>query len=150
MTAAGLLEKLRAVKISAIAVEAVKETESEYLDLQTNKQMFYGIDSTGGSISPSYVNNYYSRKKNRMNSLPGYGTPDLKVSGALYNETKFLKVDESEIQISSEVSYAKYVERRYGSEIYGLSPKNRAQYAFGPFFKAFKARLEEITGLEMR
>lgn len=150
MTASALIQKLKNVKVAVIAVEAIKQTEAEYLNIQTRKQMLYGIDATGNAISPSYTTNSYSKKKNRMNPLPGYGTPDLKVTGVLYRETKFIKVDQTQIEIVSEAPYAKYVEGRYGSKIYGLSPKNRSAYAFGPFFKAFKKQLESLTGLVLK
>jgi hypothetical protein len=150
MTAAALIQVLKGVKVATIAVEAIKQTEPEYLTAQTQKQMLYGVDSTGKKISPSYTTSAYSRKKVKMNPLAGYGTPDLRISGALYKETKFLKVDETQIEIESQVPYAKYVESRYGSDIYGLSPKNRSTYAFGPFFKAFKRGLEGITGLVLK
>ena len=150
MTTAELIARLKKVQVAVIAVEAIKQTESDYIAIQTGKQMLYGIEATGKSISPEYMNAAYARKKNRRNPLPGYGVPDLRLSGALYKETKFLKVDQTQIEISSDVSYAKYVEGRYGSKIYGLSPKNRASYATGPFFKAFKAKLESLIGLKLK
>ena len=150
MTAAALIQVLKGVKVAKIAVKAVKQTQTEYLNIQTQKQMLYGIDATGNKISPSYTTAAYSRQKQRFNPRPGYGIPDLRMSGDLYEETKFIKVDETQIEIESKVPYAKYVESRYGSDIYGLSPKNRGTYAFGPFFKAFKRGLEGITGLVLK
>jgi hypothetical protein len=150
MTAAALIQVLKNVNVANIAVKAVKQTQTEYLNIQTQKQMLYGINATGNKISPSYTTAAYSRQKQRFNPRPGYGVPDLRKSGDLYEETKFLKVDETQIEIESQVPYAKYVERRYGDKIYGLSPKNRSVYAFGPFFKAFKKQLESLTGLVLK
>lgn len=67
--------------------KVINATMDKSLDALTEKnkeQMFAGFDKTGNKISPKYRKNKYARIKNEMNPTPGFGTPDLKVTGDFY------------------------------------------------------------------
>ena len=149
-TVAGMIKRLSGLNFGQEAIDAIIETEDDYLQLNTEQQLQYGTDNTGNSIQPTYKNKYYAKKKNIMNPLPGMGVPDLKVSGEFYKQLKFADVDKQHIEIASDVDYAKYIEKNYGTAIYGLDNNNRPRYTFGAFFETLKLKIETITGLTFK
>ena len=143
------IEQIQALNLESEVVSSIEATEEDYIAKNTQEELFTGIDATGNQISPNYKSMSYARKKAARNSLPGFGVPDLKLTGEFYNRFT-LKVDRAEIEVNSDVPYAKYLEARYGKRIYGLTDKLRAEYAFGPFWGVLKERIEAVTGLTFK
>lgn len=146
-TVASLIRNLNTLDLGSEVVEAVKETAQDFIDINTEGQLLQGTNASGGLIKPNYADKYYARKKAIMNPLPGFGTPDLKLTGEFYKRFEIGKVDTQQIEIKSDVDYAQYLEAKYSENIYGLNDTNRPKYTFGAFFEALKKRITNVTGL---
>src|SRR3990167_2822680 len=70
--------------------QAIKNLETFIVKLNTDQQLMRGLDAEGIKISPKYRNPAYARKKAGMNSRPGYGTPDFKLTGQ-YHDSFFVE-----------------------------------------------------------
>ena len=101
----------------------ISRNQQEIIDLNTKEQLFKGESSSGQKLSPKYTGVRYARAKNKVNPLPGYGTPDLKFTGKFYNDF-FLSTKGRQLEFDSKTKYAKHLESKYGSEIYGLNKDN--------------------------
>src|SRR5690348_238105 len=97
-----IIERLEQLKsgFTTMLEESIQETESGFIDLNT-QQMYEGKNSDGGEIG-AYRSEVYAEMKNQMNSLPGFGVPDLKLTGAFY-EGYSLRIQGGEIEETSNV-----------------------------------------------
>ena len=148
-TVADLLESVEKVDLTIIIEATIEETAADYIRLNTEEQLFKGIDANGAQLQPLYKSKSYAKKKNEMNATPGYGVPDLKLTGSFYKSQK-LAVNGDQINLDSDVDHAQYLEKNYGAEkIYGLDDENQETYNFGAFQDAFANKITELTGLEL-
>jgi hypothetical protein len=77
----------------------------------------HGKDKSGEDIAPSYRNDAYAAMKQGMNSLPQYGTPDLKLTGAFHRAIYF---DTDKMQPTSDDPKTPSLEEKY-NDIFGLN-----------------------------
>lgn len=146
-TVIDLLNSLKQFDLKSAITQSIEETEDAYIELNTQKQLFKGEDSTGSQIQPLYRSSSYAKMKNQMNSAPGYGVPDLKLTGSFYQNMK-VRVESDTLILDSDVEYAQNLEKKYDADkIYGLTEDNQEQYNEGPFFNALEQKITEQTGL---
>lgn len=106
---------------------------------KVRNQLNTGTDATMNKITPKYADAYYggayTREKNQMNPLPGKGTPDLYLTGFLYQGLT-LKAEGGTYDITSEVDYFTAPQiAQYGDEVFKVSDDNKSafnQKTFGP------------------
>jgi hypothetical protein len=111
-------------------------------------QLEKGEQSTGEKITPTYGSGYYAGIKNAMNPKPGYGTPDIKLTGALYSEID-ISVDEENYNIFSKVPYATSPSiLKYGDNLLRLSDQSKEEYCDEALSPAIQRYITDITGLE--
>ncbi len=144
-TTSDLLERLQSLNLRELLADSIEETAPEYVELNT-QQLFKGLDGMGQSIRPLYRSAKYARVKNQSNPLPGYGTPDLKLTGAFYQGYE-LKVEGDELVKDSDVDYADQLFEKYGNEIGQLDEENHEEYIQENLAPAFYDRVREQTGL---
>lgn len=141
-----IFEKLQS-NFDVLIAEAIEQT-AEYLTDEIKEQLFTGTDATGNKITPRYKNARYAQLKARMNSKPGLFTPDLKLSGRLY-QGLFSLVYEENLLISSNVDYAGILENRYGIKIFEPNRDNLNQWITKRFRPVLMAKIEALTGLQV-
>ena len=149
-TVADLMESIQSVNLKEAIDQAITETAAAYIWLNTEEQLFKGLDTEGNQLTPLYKSPSYARKKNQLNPAPGLGVPDLKLSGSFYQKQK-LTVQGDTLQLDSDVDHAQYLEKNYGADmIYGLNDQNQEEYNFGAFQDAFAEKITDQTGLELK
>ena len=107
-------------------------------------QLAYGFNAREERFS-RYRNKYYSIKKNRMNSRPGLGNPDLKLTGAFWKAFK-TDIRKGVIDIYSTDPKAPHLEDKY-AKIYGLTPESMNAIR-ADFLILFNERLRKEIGLQ--
>lgn len=101
------------------------EGSEQYVRLQQD-QLMHGLTSQETKIG-KYKNESYARRKNEMNSLPGYGQVDLKYTGA-FQESIFVQVEgDTSFVYSADGKTTKLVEN-YGERIFGLGPSRQDKF----------------------
>lgn len=120
----------------------IEETAKQFIDLNTD-QMAHGQLNDGSKNAPPYSPKYAIKRAK-------LGLPtrivDFKVTGDFYDKMA-VKVDNNLVRIGSEVDYDGYLTGRAGPKLWGLNPKNRKTYLFGPFWSVLKQKVLEQTGL---
>lgn len=106
-------------------IDSLYDTKDQYLAIQKD-QLYTGVDSRGSHLL-TYKNKYYARKKNEMNPIPGYGNPDLRLTGAFYNAMK-ADVNSEGLTVYSTDQKAGMLEAKYGKSIFTLFEEWRDDY----------------------
>jgi hypothetical protein len=125
-TVRNLLQRFQAFDYDAARQAAVEETKDQIV-VFVKQQLKSGYLSTGGRIRPYYATIQYAAKKFNMNRLPGFGTPDLLVTGDFYKGIGVV-VTTTSFTTDSTDDKAPKLELAYTSYIYGLSPENLINY----------------------
>lgn len=93
------------------------DTAPEYVKDQKD-QLYAGFNSLGRRLI-SYRSVKYATMKNSMNPVPGYGNPDLKLTGAFYDAIR-ADIDEEGFLVYSTDDKSNSLEDKYGNEIWTL------------------------------
>ena len=109
--------------LEAEAYKILVETQEIITALNTG-QLHEGKTPEGRKLTPKYSWVRYARAKNELNPLPGFGTPDLKVTGDFYSEF-YLTAKNQEFELHSSDFKTEFLEKNYGKDnIFGLTAKN--------------------------
>jgi hypothetical protein len=125
MTIGTLLNKFQSIDTNAIIDESFIATEPDF-ELSQQAQLKAGKTSTGDPISPAYLSDAYAAKKNAMNPLPGYGVPDLFLTGSFSEQINVKLEGETVLEFSNDEK-APQLEEKYAN-IFGLGSSYKKDY----------------------
>lgn len=123
-----ILDLLEAVEVFDAESEflyGIMLNERNAVDLN-HSQLQVGEYANNESIMPDYASLDYADEKQRMNPLPPYATPDLKLSGGFY-QGFFLDLgalDNGYFELNSRDHKTDELTAKYGDEIFGLNDDN--------------------------
>jgi len=126
----------------------VYETRFEIIRYN-HSQLQRGTRSDGQNIAPNYRNRTYAELKAEQNPLPGFLTPDLKLTGGFYSNF-FIAVDTEYYEIDSRDPKTDKLLKKYGENIFGLTQPNKDEYATKSIYPKIKDYIETRTGLVMQ
>lgn len=98
MTVGQFYVKLQNLQLTQIAIESLSQHVEEVAEL-TREQLMDGLDSQGNPLK-MYKMDWYARMKQGMNSRAGFGTPDLKLTGAFHSSIR-VEVQGENMQITA-------------------------------------------------
>jgi hypothetical protein len=127
-----MIAKFEAVDIDRSVQEAFDETDEQYADLNI-EQMARGERSDGSSLP-----NYSPVSVSVFGKRPGPWT--LYDTGDFY-AGRFAELHEGSITIGSTDPKEELIEKKAGSNIWGLQDENKTRFAFGPFWSVLKNKL---------
>lgn len=140
-----LYEAFGQVNLRQDLPELIEQT-GNHLELLIIGQLEKGQMPDGGSIQPSYASNYYAKQKFSMNSLPGYGVPDIKKSGKYYAATK-VTAKGDEYDVESDTPYANADSITQYGDILLPSDENKQIYCDDTLMPAIANYILEKTGI---
>lgn len=141
-----LYEAFSTVKLSDELPNLIQGTSYE-IDAKVIEQLQQGLLSTGDKITPFYASPNYATKKFKLNSAPGFGIPDIKLTGALYAGIG-VSATKDEFNIESTVDYAKNQSiLQYGDNLLRLSEDNKQAYCDETLQPAIQDYITAKTGL---
>lgn len=127
--------------------EMIRETGTE-IALKVEKQLAKGELSTQAKITPTYQSDFYAKAKARMNSAPGYSTPDLRHTGDYYRGIGVALLSSNEYAIESDVPYAHNASiEQYGDNLLRLSEQSKEEYIEETLLPKIQTYITEKTGL---
>lgn len=144
MTIKALHTKISKVNTDQVVEDSMGEVSPLIADRQKD-QMREGKNSKGAKIG-RYRSPGYARMKNRMNPIPGFGVPDLLLTGAFYNEI-FAEPRGNKLVISSTNEKIAKLEDRFGPEIFGLNRNTKAELIREDLRPVFMKNIRKATGL---
>jgi len=105
------------------ALRIVRKSDDTILDLNRG-QLLQGLTPKGTKLKPDYRLIRYATAKNGANPLPGFGTPDLKLTGKFHSNF-YLTAQNGEIDFfSSDTKTSKLIEKYGKDNIFGLTVQN--------------------------
>lgn len=126
-TIQNLIDRVKSFNYEAAVAESLEETKEAIPEL-TRDRLITGKLTDGGRIIPLYSSPIYAINKERQNSLAGFLTPDLKLTGEFYASIQ-TKINTKTFVTFSDDSKAPKLETKYTPLIYGLSDEAKAKYA---------------------
>jgi len=123
MTVDKLIDRIRKIYIIKLLVQVLDLPEVQDAVADMNRvQLSEGKTKTGKDINPEYVSDEYATAKVGLNSKPGFGIPDLFLSGDFY-EGLTAELKGSGIEIFSTDPKNDKLESKY-KDIFGLTNQN--------------------------
>jgi hypothetical protein len=146
-TAIEMLHRWQAFNVTSTAGAVMVEQKADVLQL--NKEELYdkGHDSSGVQLLPyadAAKTRGYAEMKHQMNPSPGYGIPDLYLTGSLQSKMD-LSVEGENYTIFSEDSKAPKLIKKYG-KIFGLTTEGKKMAWSNIMRVPFVYGLAEQTG----
>jgi hypothetical protein len=136
-------KRIQQVDVAFESEEAINATRSSILDKQRD-QLLHGLTASGGKIG-FYKSAVYAAKKNKMNSLPGFGIMDWKLTGSLHKEL-FVEPRGGTLFISSLDPKTESLVEKEGDP-FGLTSKNKKAYIKESLFAVFMKRIRKAISL---
>lgn len=115
-----VVKALRRIKVEDLALEATEKFKEEILDLNTEEQLFKGVDAQGQSLGE------YSPFTVEIKEAKGQPTDrvTLKDEGDFYNSL-FTNTDRFPVKIDSKDPKRNELVERFGTDILGLTGENK-------------------------
>ena len=119
--------------IDSIVIDIVRENEKMLIQMNVDN-LFAGIDNEGKQIVPPYKPSTIKRKRRKGQPFNRVTTRD----EGDHHESIFVKYSDDEFELDAADFKKKYLVRKYGQELYGLTEEN-----LGTLKKIIEERLLE-------
>ena len=140
-----ILNKVKSLDAGRIAVDALSETSEKRIEAN-REQMSKGLDNTGGIIGV-YASRQYAAFKQALGSQAPYGIVDLKLTKSFQQQIKS-SVNGNTIVTDSTDSKSADLQKRYGTDVFGLSTQYKITYIANDLRPAFNQKIENALGLK--
>lgn len=137
-----LYDRAQKLDTDRVIEQALDDTSKQFAEANRD-QLNHGFGRDGKRLG-RYKNSAYAAKKNRMNSLPGYGNPDLKLSGD-YQRGIFMTANGDQVLTGS--LDRKDLEGRYPTAL-GLGGEFKDAYLKNSLAPAIQEGIAEVLGLK--
>lgn len=144
-TIKGLFNKVSALDIDKVTRDAMEETK-DFIAQENVEQMNKGINAEDVKIG-RYRNPVYAELKNLQNPLPGYGVPDLRLTGAFYQGIRTEISGDKVITTSNDPKTEKLI-KQYGPKIFGLSDPYKREFLNDHLRPTFSEKIKEAIGIK--
>lgn len=124
MTVQEYYRRMQRVNLNELKVKAAEKNKRLLLDLN-REQLSQGLRADGQKITPEYRSHSYALSKRVKNLKPGYGIPDLYLTGRFY-ATLTTETEGMELKVKTGVDYGEKLREKY-PDIFGLTPKSLGQ-----------------------
>lgn len=159
MTIVQIIEQLKVAKaaIPRIISESIGETGDQYV-AGVKKQLFAGFDGDGDRLQvyQNYYANFdgtgiqsYPNYKNKLNPTPGYGNPDLNLTGKYYAGLG-IHVEGDSVFSGSTDSKDLALQTKYGPAIVKLGGEYSDEYVQTDLGPVVKRNLTDLTNLQFK
>lgn len=144
----------------ADAVNIAIDRNREKAEGRVINQLTHGYDSEGRRLQ-KYSDSRYATKKSKINPLPGFGNPDLRLKDEkfvkgddTFYDSIYSKIQDSELQfdvkgmsVGNGFNLSSHLVSKYGNKIIDLNAENVRNFA-DDITPDFQRVITQITGLE--
>jgi hypothetical protein len=145
-TVFGMYNKYMAAINGSLLSDAIMATDIELIDVNQGNLM-EGMNALGLKIEPKYKNPKYALKKEQKNSFPGYGTPDLYVTGSFHEKIE-LFISGGVLQWENSDGKAADLLAKYGSVLGVFENDRLIKYRSLYLFPATARLIKQQTGMQ--
>lgn len=127
-TIKNLRDKWKALPIRQVIQQSIETTQGSFIELQ-KAQLHAGFNEDGSKIGDDtpYASELYAEKKEQQNPLPGFGNPDLFLTGKTYDGIE-LEIDDNAININSRDPKFAKLNAKYPFAFAGVGGKYKENY----------------------
>ncbi len=118
---------------------------TDVFEVQQREQLTAGKTKTGAPISPRYQSNSYASRKAAINPLPGFGVPDLRLTGE-FQRLIDVEAAENVFDIISKDEKGAALENKY-ADIFGLGGEYKTPY-LKRLSGVIREKISTLTGLK--
>jgi hypothetical protein len=142
-----MLTGVQSIKLAEQLPIIIKDTSPEIVRLNRFQLYNQSVDKQGDPLR-LYGSLSYALEKNKMNPAPGFGRPDLFLTGS-FQRAIYVEVSGQVIKVWSRDSKADSLTKKYG-EIFGMTKESKSDYAQKTVLPAIKAHIKAKSGLVFR
>jgi hypothetical protein len=139
-----LIQKLQAISVNDVATESLEAATDQLRDRQKD-QLLSGLNSKGQKIG-RYQSKKYASFKNQMNPAPGFGVPDLRLTGGFYKGI-YSDVRGETVLIDSTDEKTTALVKKYGESVFGLNKPTKREFIKQDLRPIFMRIIRAKTGL---
>lgn len=145
-----LLDAVERFDPKSSLLDSIIENENSAVEMNRD-QLLNGRDSLGEKLK-EYVDDQYAELKQRMNPLPGYGTPDLKLTGDFHRGfyLDISSIDDGNFELGSTDEKTQELVDKYNESIFGLDKENSELFWFEKVVDSFAQKVLDQMGLIMQ
>lgn len=120
-----LLEKVESFDAYDTVLDGIIKNENIAVDMN-KEQLMSGVNSENKYVDPEYQSDEYARIKSGMNPRPGFGIPDLRLSGDFHAGfyLDINAIDNGYFELDSTDDKTEHLLKRYSDAIFGLTDEN--------------------------
>lgn len=144
MTLFELYERVKKLNTDSVIEESFDDTAKEYADKQ-REQLTDGFGSDGNRLR-KYRSPVYARMKNQMNSKPGFGNPDLRLTGSFHRGIT-MTANGDAILTGSVDAKTEALEKKYPKAL-GLAGPYKSDYLEHDLSPMIQRKITEVVGLK--
>lgn len=126
MTIAEAYKRFKSINLRQQVPILIEQDSDTVIDLNQEQLYERSVDKNGAPLR-LYGSVGYSLDKNKMNSKPGFGRPDLYLTGAFYRGFK-IKATRNILTITSSDSKTSALTKKYGRDIFGLDEQSKDKF----------------------
>jgi len=147
MTGDEMLARLERIDLTELTAFALELKEVEVIRLQQG-QLSSGFDAAGKRLA-RYRSGDYAEQKNRQNPAPGFGNPDLNLTGAFYRGMFLTTTGEQYTLLSTDPKTEALV-AKYGELVFGFTEDNKVVVWNDLLQPVVVQSISQSTGLPVR
>lgn len=144
-TISDMLDSFKRLNLRKQVPIIIEQTKEEIITLN-QRQLYNNSEDAKGVPLRFYASNSYAFEKERRNPNPGFGRPDLFLSGAFYRGF-YISVTNSTYDIYSRDSKTGKLVAKYGEDIFGMTDDSQQQYVEETLYNGLSKYIEQITGV---
>lgn len=145
MTIPELQRRFKRVDIKKAAVSIIADNKEDIV--QFNRDQLMDGENKEGKKLKKYKSNSYAARKNKMNPSPGFGNPDLYLTGNFQEAMKLNIQSSRTYDITSTDSKTPDLKKKYGADIFGLQPDSRKEIQETIMNPGLVSHIKTVTGL---
>lgn len=143
-----MLTGVKSIKLKEQLPIIIRNTSGEILSLNRFQLYNQSVDKQGDPLQ-LYGSLSYALEKNRMNPAPGFGRPDLYLTGS-FQRAMYVEVNDTFIKVWSRDRKTDQLVTKYTQDIFGMTPASKSQYAQKTVFPQIKNHITAKSGLLFR
>lgn len=124
-------KRLNNNKFNEIVVDELYNYQEVIMDFNKD-QLMSGYNSNSERLR-SYKNREYAEMKNEVNPLPGFGNPDLNLTGQFHRGFYVRRGGKTFLLLGSSDEKNDKLKGKYGKDIFGLTSSSKESFIEGGF-----------------
>jgi len=140
-----MLFGVQSIKLRDNLPVLIRNTSAEILTLNRFQLYNQSVDKNEEPLR-LYGSLSYALEKNKMNPAPGFGRPDLYLTGS-FQRAMYVEVNQTIIKVWSRDRKTDSLVAKYSDEIFGMTSTSKGKYAQQTLHPAIKTYITAKSGL---